>query len=76
MDTLQQQVERELRDLAPEFGLDPQSLSVVQMENGVVTVRFTEGCYSCPAGLSSIIMGLESELQQRVPEVEIIEAVM
>jgi len=65
-----------LRDhAAPMFGLDASLIDVVAFENGIASLRLAGACASCPASLTTIIMGLEQELRQHVPEVEIVEAV-
>lgn len=76
MDALQEKVERAIRELAPDFGLEPALIEILSTTDGIASIRFGQGCVSCPAGLPSLIMGLESELRQRVPEIELIEAVM
>ena len=42
---------------------------------GVVQVRLSGVCAGCPSTVMTLIMGLEHELRQRVPEVEYLEAV-
>jgi|GEM_PF-356281 len=68
-----QQVLRE--QVAPALDLNPAGLEVLAIENGIVTVRMTDICASCPASLPAIVMQMEQELRQHVPEIEIIEPV-
>jgi Fe-S cluster biogenesis protein NfuA len=76
MPTLLERVQTALREQAgPEMGLDGSQIEVVAVENGIASVRLAGACASCPATLSTIIIGLEQELRKYVPEIEIIEAV-
>lgn len=69
-------VEHALRThAAPEMGLDGSVIDVVAIDNGIASLRLNGACASCPATISTIIMGLEYELRKHVPEVEIVEAV-
>ena len=55
--------------------MDPALVEVVEVTDGIASVRLAGACASCPASLTVIIMGLEQELKKYVPEVDIIEAV-
>jgi Fe-S cluster biogenesis protein NfuA len=76
MPDLVTRVQTALRDHAgPEMGLDGSLIEVVEVTDGIASVRLAGACASCPASLTTIIMGLEQELRKHVPEVDIIEAV-
>jgi Fe-S cluster biogenesis protein NfuA len=57
------------------FGLTAELIEVVAVEDGIASVRLAGACASCPASLTTLILGLEQELKKHVPEVDIIEAV-
>ena len=76
MPTLRDRVERALKiDIAPALLLDGNGIEVLEVENGVASVRLTGVCAGCPATIMTVITSLEEELRKQVPEVEILEAV-
>ena len=75
--TLEARVEDALRNhAAPALDLDGSEIEVLAVADGIATVRLGPICASCPGTLSAVLAGLERELTRRVPEVEILEAVM
>ena len=62
-------------EIGPALDLDGTAIEVVGVDGGVVQVRLGDACAGCPSTVMTIIMGLEQELRQRVPEVEYLEAV-
>lgn len=64
------------RYAAPAMELDGREIEVVEVENGIASVRLGAVCASCPATLMTVISGLEAELRKYVPEVDILEAVV
>jgi Fe-S cluster biogenesis protein NfuA len=74
--TLRDRVEHALKhDIAPALSLDGNGIDVLEVENGIASVRLTGVCAGCPATIMTVITGLENELRRLVPEVEILEAV-
>lgn len=61
-------------EIGPALDLDGAAIEVVGVEGGVVQVRLG-ACAGCPSTVMTIMMGLEHELRQRIPEVEYLEAV-
>lgn len=71
-----EQVARVLAEVvAPSLGMDGNGLEVLDVADGVVRVRLHGACGSCPGSVMAIIMGIEQELRQRVPDVEYLELV-
>lgn len=60
-------------EIGPALDLDAGAIEVLGVEGGVVQIRLGGAC--CPSSVMTIIMGLEHELRQRIPEVEYLEAV-
>jgi Fe-S cluster biogenesis protein NfuA len=60
---------------APSVGLDGAGIQVVDVADGIASVRLTGACAACPASIPTILAGLEAELRRHVPEVEFLEAV-
>jgi Fe-S cluster biogenesis protein NfuA len=71
--------ERVARILAEEVGpalhLDGGAIVVLDVSGGVVQVRLGGTCSGCPSTAMAILMGIEQELRQRIPEVEYLEVV-
>jgi Fe-S cluster biogenesis protein NfuA len=61
--------------VAPALELDGAAIEVVEVTDGIVSVRLTGACSGCPATIMTILTGLEAELRKHVPEVEFLEAV-
>jgi Fe-S cluster biogenesis protein NfuA len=73
---LKDRVEQVLADeIGPDLDLDGSAIEVLGVDAGVVQVRLTNVCASCPSTLMTLIMGLEQELRKRIPEIEYLEAV-
>lgn len=73
---LKDRVARVVREeVAPALQIDGTELEVVDVSDGIAQVRFGGACSSCPATITSLIMGLEQELRSRFPEVQYLEAV-
>ena len=76
MNDLRERIEHALKhDIAPALLLDGNVIEVLEVTDGIASVRLTGACAGCPATIMTIITSLEDELRKRVPEVEILEAV-
>jgi Fe-S cluster biogenesis protein NfuA len=73
---LKDQIAQLLKDeIGPALALDGGGIEVVDVANGVVQLRLGGVCTGCPSTVMAVIIGIEQELRQRLPEVEYIEAV-
>jgi len=73
---LKQRVARVLaEEVRPALQMDGGDVEVLGVEDGVVRVRLHGTCGGCPSTVMAVIMGLERELRERLPEVEYLEAV-
>jgi Fe-S cluster biogenesis protein NfuA len=61
-------------EVGPALNLDGAAIEVVDVTDGVVQVRLGDVCASCPSTVMTIIMGIEQELRERIPEIEYLEA--
>ncbi|HTK76408.1 MAG TPA: NifU family protein [Gemmataceae bacterium] len=61
-------------EVGPALSLDGTAIEVVDVTDGVVQVRLSNVCAGCPSTIMTIVMGLEQELRQRIPEIEYLEA--
>jgi Fe-S cluster biogenesis protein NfuA len=73
---LRDRVEHVLKhDIAPALLLDGNGIEVLEVTDGIASVRLTGACAGCPATIMTIITSLEDELRKKVPEVEVLEMV-
>lgn len=73
---LKQRVEHILsEEIVPLLQMDGTSIEVIEVQDGIVQVRLHGSCTGCPGTIQTVIMSIEQELRQRVPEVEYLEAV-
>ena len=74
--SLKERVEHALKnEIAPALLLDGSGIEVVDVTDGIASVRLNGVCAGCPATIMTVITSLEDELRKKVPEVEILEAV-
>jgi Fe-S cluster biogenesis protein NfuA len=75
MSDLKERVRRVLNEeVRPALHLDGGDIEVLDVRDGVVQVRLSAVCGGCPSTILAVVMGIEQELRQRVPEVEYLEA--
>lgn len=61
--------------VAPALQMDGGGIEVLDVSDGVVQVRVQALCGCCPSTIMGVVMSLEQELRQRIPEVEYLEVV-
>ncbi len=73
---LKQRVARVLaEEVGPALHMDGADIELVDLVDGVARVRLLGTCAGCPSTILAVLMGIEHELRQRIPEVEYLEAV-
>lgn len=73
---LRKQVEEALDRIRPALQQDGGDLELLDVtEDGVVKVKLTGACGSCPMSQMTLKMGIEQRLREEVPEVSMVEAV-
>jgi Fe-S cluster biogenesis protein NfuA len=73
---MQERVSRVLaEEVLPLLQMDGGGAEVLGVQDGVVRLRLTGTCGSCPGTVRAVVMGIEEELRKRVPGVEYLEAV-
>lgn len=73
---LQQRVSQVINEqILPALEMDGTGVEVLGVEGGIVQVRFTGGCGSCPGSVHVIVRGIEEELRKHLPEVDYLEVV-
>jgi len=68
---MKEQVEAALNDIRPALQADGGDVELVDVEeDGVVKVRLTGACGSCPMATMTLKFGVERILKERIPEVK------
>ncbi len=62
-----------IEEVAPALELDGSGIEVHDVTDGVVQLRLNGVCSGCPSTIMAVIMGLEQELRQRIPEIAYVE---
>jgi Fe-S cluster biogenesis protein NfuA len=67
---LNEKVLRAIQDVRPSLQADGGDIELVSVsDDGVVSVRLTGACGSCPMSTMTLKMGVENYLKKTVPEV-------
>lgn len=73
---MKDKVEAALKKIRPMLERDGGNIELVEVtDSGVVKVKLTGACGSCPMSQMTLKMGVERILRQEVPEVKSVEAV-
>lgn len=72
---MKEKVEKVLEKIRPGLQADGGNIELVDVTDGVVKVRLTGACGSCPMSQMTLKMGVEKALKQQVPEVKSVESV-
>jgi len=68
---LHEQVNTAIQDVRPSLQADGGDIELVSVsDDGIVKVRLTGACGSCPYSLMTLKQGVESYLKKMVPEVK------
>jgi Fe-S cluster biogenesis protein NfuA len=77
LETLKDRVARVLaQEVGPALAMDGTDFEVLDVSGGVVRLRLKGTCGSCPSTIMAVMMGIEQELRQRIPDVEYLELVV
>jgi Fe-S cluster biogenesis protein NfuA len=72
---MKEKVEKALEKIRPALQADGGNIELVDVVDGVVKVRLTGACGSCPMSQMTLKMGIERFLKMNVPEVKTVESV-
>lgn len=68
---MKEQVEKALDEVRPALQADGGDVELVEVgDDGIVQVRLTGACGSCPMSTMTLKMGIEKTLKERVPGVK------
>jgi len=72
---MREKVETVLNELRPALLADGGDVELVDVSDGVVTLRLTGACNGCPMAVVTLRDGIERVLREQVPEVKEVVAV-
>ena len=71
-----EKIQEVLNKIRPQLQADGGDVELVEVsEQGIVKVRLTGACGSCPMSQMTLKMGIEKFLKQQLPEVVSVESV-
>jgi len=72
---MREKVESALNQIRPALQADGGDVQLIDVSQGVVTLRLTGACGGCPMATMTLRRGIEQVLKERVPEVREVIAV-
>ncbi len=72
---MREKVEAALEKIRPALRADGGDVELVDVKDGVATVRLTGACGSCPMSTMTLKMGVERVIREEVPEIKELIAV-
>jgi len=72
---MRDKIEAALDKIRPALRADGGDVELVDVKDGVVTVRLTGACGGCPMSTMTLKMGVERIVREEVPEVKELVAV-
>jgi Fe-S cluster biogenesis protein NfuA len=72
---MREKIDMVLNETRPALLADGGDVELVDVSEGVVTLRLTGACSGCPMAVVTLRHGIEALLKEQVPEVEQVVAV-
>ena len=72
---MKERVEAALEKIRPSLQADGGNVELVDVKDGIATVRLTGACGSCPMSTMTLRMGVERVIKQEVPKIKELVAV-
>jgi Fe-S cluster biogenesis protein NfuA len=72
---MREKVEAALKEVRPALLADGGDVELIDVKDGVVTLRLTGACGGCPMATMTLKGGIERVLKEQVPEVKEVIAV-
>ena len=67
---MRDRVEEVLNQIRPSLVRDGGNVELVNVNDGIVTVKLTGACAGCPMSTMTLKMGIERILKQEIPEIK------
>ena len=72
---MKEKVQQAIDKIRPALQRDGGDVELVDVKEGIVTVRLTGACRGCPMSQMTLKMGIEKLLKKHIPEVVSVESV-
>ena len=72
---MKEQVQSALDDIRPSLQADGGDVELVDVVDGIVTVRLTGACGGCPMSQMTLKQGIETYVKKKIPEIISVESV-
>ena len=73
---MKERVEQVLDEIRPALQADGGDVELVDVtENGIVKVKLTGACGSCPMSTFTLKLAIEKRLKEKIPEVKSVEQI-
>lgn len=76
MRDMREKIEQVLDQIRPHLRADGGDVELVDVSDGVVTVRLTGACQGCPMSQMTLKNGVERVIKENVPEIKSVEAAL
>ncbi len=73
---MNERIEEVLDQIRPHLRADGGDVELVDVKDGVVTVRLTGACHGCPMSQMTLKNGVERVIKENVPEIKSVEAAL
>ena len=73
---MRERVEAVLEKVRPALQADGGDIELVDVQDGIVSVRLMGACGSCPSSTMTLRMGVERAIQNEIPEIKEVQQVM
>ena len=73
---MRERIEEVLDQIRPHLRADGGDVELVDVNDGVVTVRLTGACNGCPMSQMTLKNGVERVIKENVPEIKSVEAAL
>ncbi len=67
---MREKVEKAINIIRPTLKADGGDVELIDVKNGIVTVKLLGACAGCPSSQMTLKMGIEKRLKEEVPEVK------
>ncbi len=71
---MKEKVQTVLEKIRPMLQADGGDVELVDVKNGVVTVRLQGACAGCPMSQMTLRHGIEKMLKENIPEIQAVES--
>jgi Fe-S cluster biogenesis protein NfuA len=71
---MREKVEEVLNKIRPTLQADGGDVELVDVSDGVVKVKLTGACGTCPMSTMTLKMGVERILKEQIPEIKEVQA--